>query len=402
MRIKHNPSDFIVQEILGINPSASGEWTLYRVEKKNVTTLQVHTKIAATLKYPRSAIKFAGLKDRRAVATQYATIRGNPPRVINGNGFKAVYHGKLDRPLRSSDIANNRFSIVLRDLTPEQTKQITSRLTGLESIGLPNYFHHQRFGSYHPQEGFIGAHILNRDAERAIKNYLVIPFPVEPGRIKQFKKAAAANWGDWKTIFDLAPKPSNYRSILTFLCDHPTDFRRALNLAPRELLSLWLDAYQSYLWNRIVGFFIENCPQIDRKTLDWIEMVDKRFPIYRDLPDELINDWRHQIIPLPHPRSKYSPPDLARAVDTVLKEEKISQNDLKARILKKAYTSRHSRSMLLFPQDARAGEPEADECFSGQRKLDIHFTLPRGTYATLIIECANITSLTAANLKGKP
>ncbi|MBN1318977.1 MAG: tRNA pseudouridine(13) synthase TruD [Anaerolineales bacterium] len=392
MRIKHIPADFIVKEKLGLNSAASGAFTLYKVEKTNITTLQVHTKIASTLKYPRSAIKFAGLKDRRAVATQYATIRGNPPQSIDGNGFRAVYYGKLDRPLRSTDISHNHFSIVLRDLSPEQAQHIIKNLQVMVDNGLPNYFHHQRFGSFNSSDGFIGAHILARDAERAIKSYLAIIYPGDPTRIKQFKKVAAANWGDWKTIFKAAPKPSNYRSLLTFLCDHPDDFRRAINLAPRELVSLWLDAYQSYLWNRIVGQYIVDCPEIKREDLDWIEMAGKKFPIYRDLSAGLLEEWRQHKITLPHHRAIYYPPELARVVDSVLQDENFSINDLKARIMKKAYTSRHSRSLLLFPQEIHADEPEDDDCFPGRKKIIIDFSLPRGTYATLVIECANIHS----------
>lgn len=55
----------------------------------------------------------------------------------------------------------------------------------------------------------------------------------------------------------MAPRPSNLRSVLTFLCDHPRDFRRALNLVIPRVLSLYLTTYQSALWNRIAAGYLQ-------------------------------------------------------------------------------------------------------------------------------------------------
>lgn len=387
MRIKYFPSDFVVEEILGVNLGSSGAFSVFKVTKKNVTTLQVHTKLAADLGIHRSHISFAGLKDRRAEATQYASIHGNPPPTISGSGFKATHVGRLDRPLRPTDIARNRFSLVLRDLSLEEAQSIFNRLGAISEYGLPNYFDHQRFGSFHPQDGFIGAHILSRDAERAMKSYLSVIYPGDPARIKQFKEHAASQWGNWEAIFQAAPQPSNYRSVLTFLRDHPSDFRRALNLVSQELLSLWLDAYQSYLWNRIVGQFLTASL---KTNLDWIEIAGVRLPVYPDLSPKTRNSWRTLDVPLPHHRASYKGSELAGAFEKVMQEENLELADLKARILKKAYTSSHSRLMLLFPQDISIQEPVEDESFTGRKKMSLDFSLPRGCYATLVIDIASI------------
>jgi tRNA pseudouridine13 synthase len=41
---------------------------------------------------------------------------------------------------------------------------------------------------------------------------------------------------------------------------------------------------------------------------------------------------------------------------------------------------------LLFPQDVSASSPESDDRFPGRNKLTLTFTLPRGSYATLVIK----------------
>jgi tRNA pseudouridine13 synthase len=61
-------------------------------------------------------------------------------------------------------------------------------------------------------------------------------------------------------------------------------------------------------------------------------------------------------------------------------------HDLKARILRKAYLSKGKRALLLFPQDTSASPPGPDDVFSGQQKVILTFTLPRGSYATLVLK----------------
>ena len=113
----------------------------------------------------------------------------------------------------------------------------------MERFGLPNYFDRQRFGSYAPGQGFRGKKILERDAEGALRAYLSQPFGGDPPEVR-------GHWGEWELLFEAAPPTC---AVCSFLKDHPTDFRKALNLVTPRLLSLWLSAYQSFLWNRAAG-----------------------------------------------------------------------------------------------------------------------------------------------------
>ena len=70
----------------------------------------------------------------------------------------------------------------------------------------------------------------------------------------------------------------------------------------------------------------------------------------------------------------------------VLAEEGLALDDLKARILKRAYLAKGKRALLLFPQEASASVPEPDDRFPGWQKLSLAFTLPRGSYATVVIK----------------
>jgi tRNA pseudouridine13 synthase len=205
--------------------------------------------------------------------------------------------------------------------------------------------------------------------------------------VRKFKTFAAGHWEDWDTLFQAAPRPSNFRSVLTYLRDHPggdpaevtLHYRKALNLITRRLLSIYLSAYQPLLWNRIAARFLA---MRLGETPARVEIAGERLPLYHELPPRFERDIS---IPLPNHRAVYGDPALAAVVAQVLAEEALTLNDLKARILKKAYLSKSKRGLLLFPQKVSASPPGPDERFPGQSRLTLTFTLPRGSYATLVL-----------------
>jgi tRNA pseudouridine13 synthase len=393
MRIKQIPSDFMVEEQLNLALGKAGPYAIYRVEKRGITTHQAQMGMAAILNHRRSTINFPALKDRRSIAIQYASVKGNPPSRIQGRGWTATHAGRLDRKLRPTDIAANRFVLTVRDLSDAGVTRLRQRLHQMTEHGLPNYFDSQRFGSYSPETGFIAAQILARDAEGALRTYLSLPLRGDPTEVRRFKGIAADHWGEWGRIFAAAPGPSNYRSVLTYLRDHPQDYRKALNLIPRQLLSLYLSAYQSYLWNRIAGDYLV---QVLSREISGLESIPRvriagaELPVYLTLPPELLEGLRSQIISMPHHRAVYPDPAVAAAAESALKAEGLTPNDLKARILKKAYLSRHQRALVLHPGQVEVDEPVSDERFPGRGKLVVRFTLPRAGYATLVIRAARI------------
>jgi tRNA pseudouridine13 synthase len=346
--------------------------------------------MARAIGVPQSDVVFPALKDKEAVVVQHAAVRGTGPARLSGKGFRAEFLGHSLHPLSPADVNGNRFSLVLRDLSDHETVGIQGRMSEVSRSGLPNYFDQQRFGSLAPGEDHIGKRILCRDAEGALRAYLTQPFVGDPGRVREFKAYAAQHWGDWEAMFEAAPRPSNYRSVLTYLRDHPqptgTEFRKALNLITRRLLSIYLAAYQSLLWNRVAARYLEAHLGGGGESA-YVEIAGERLPMVHELPQ----NWdRATVIPLPNHRAAYSEPELGKAVAQVLEREGLALNDLKARILKRAYLAKGKRALLLFPEDLSASGPEPDERYKDRAKLTLDFSLPRGSYATLVIKALTL------------
>ena len=153
------------------------------------------------------------------------------------------------------------------------------------------------------RQGFLGKKILERDVERALRTYLSQPFGGDPGEVRTFKSLVRQHQGERDLLFESAPRPSSFRSVLIFLRVHPTGFRKALNLVTPRLLSLWLSAYQSSPWNRTVGRYLES--RLRECAVPWlpIRVVAEELPLYRELLNSLLENLSGAKIPQLHHRA---------------------------------------------------------------------------------------------------
>ncbi|MBN1401208.1 MAG: tRNA pseudouridine(13) synthase TruD [Anaerolineae bacterium] len=387
MRIKAIPSDFTVEESLDLPLMPSGPWAVYRLRKEGLTTLELQTQIAHRLGLSRSQVVFPALKDRTAVATQHLCLPAGHAAHLSGPHFSAERIGYLTEPLQPKALAGNAFHIVVRDLADGEAHSLTQALQALGAEGLPNYFDVQRMGSFAPGWGFIGRAILDRDAEAALRAYLARPFLADPEKVRRFKRQAAQLWPDWPAIMAVAPRPSNFRSVLTYLIDHPEGYRKALNLIPPRLLALYLAAYQSHLWNLIASAYLESLGGDGVTDGPRIAIAGADLSVGQAQLRSRLAEMASQGLVLPNHRAVF--PDWAKsAAEAVLAREELALNDLKARILKRAYLPKSKRPLWLLPERLVVEAPFSDELNPGREALRVRFALPRGSYATLLFRVA--------------
>ncbi len=379
----------MVEEVLKESPGRTGSYCVYQATKRWLTTPELQQRLAQQLGVPPSSLAFPALKDKAAVATQHFSLRGAGAGRLAGPGFSVRMVGRLARPLTAGDLRGNRFTVTLRGLPPGEAADLGERLAAVAAEGLPNYFDRQRFGSYMPGGVFMGKAILQGDAQAALRAYLAQPAPGESPALGAFKVLAGAHWGDWDMLFQHAPR-SNHRSLLTFLRDHPADFRKALNLITPRLLPLLLSAYQSFLWNRMVSRFLQARLAGGPAQVSFVEVAGEPLAMYRGISSELAEELRSLAMPLPHHRASFASAEMQAIALQVLAEEGLALEDLKARLLKRAYLPRGHRPMAVFPQETswEALAPSADD---GTR-LRLKFFLPPGSYGTLVLRALGTES----------
>jgi tRNA pseudouridine13 synthase len=155
-RLKDHPEDFVVEEIPAYAPSGEGEHVFIRFTKRNTTTLDAARALAHALHCDPREAGFAGMKDKRAIATQTLSLhapRGVDPQTIVSRALalsidglvvhEAVPHG---HKLKPGHLEGNRFAITVRDVARERVGDVTRALDGVARVGVPNAFGPQRFG----------------------------------------------------------------------------------------------------------------------------------------------------------------------------------------------------------------------------------------------------------------
>jgi tRNA pseudouridine13 synthase len=149
-RLRAEPEDFIVEEQLGFEPAGAGQHVLLRVRKRDANTQWIARELARACGCRPLDVGYAGLKDRRAVATQWFTVPQSKisPEDWVGTGsgeYEVLEAHRHSRKLPRGALAGNRFVIRIRGAAVDDTS-LASRLAAIEARGVPNYFGPQRFG----------------------------------------------------------------------------------------------------------------------------------------------------------------------------------------------------------------------------------------------------------------
>jgi tRNA pseudouridine13 synthase len=138
------------------------------------------------------------------------------------------------------------------------------------TVGVPNYFGHQRFGSRRPITHRVGLHVVRGEWREAVRAYCGRPAEAEREETREARavvdEAFASDDPDWQRALDAMPGYLRYeRSMLHRLADPESGsgeegraaedarFRHALEAVPSNLQRLFVNAAQSYVFNRIVS-----------------------------------------------------------------------------------------------------------------------------------------------------
>ncbi len=171
---------------------------------------------------------------------------------------------------------------------------------------------------------------------------------------------------------------------MSFLADRPSDFRGALARLPSELRSLYLAAYQSHLWNRMLARWLEQHCRPDQFVAVRLRLGSVPFPRALD-PDQRSALATLQL-PLPSARLKLAADDpLAPLVEAVLAKEGFELRQMQVKGIREFFFSKGDRAALCQPRELNY-ETAPDEFHPGRHKAVLSFELPRGSYATLLVK----------------
>jgi tRNA pseudouridine13 synthase len=252
-KLRTVPEDFQVDEIpIEGKGGTTGPFLICRLTKTNWELQHAVKELAKRLAISHRRIGWAGTKDRNAITRQLISLYNVTPEQMAGVYLKDItleVIGQSNEALALGNLLGNRFDITIRDTESADTGSLVEQITGTLAEGIPNYFGLQRFGALRPVTHKVGEWILRGNYEEAVMTYVSMEFPGEPEGIASIRSAYRATRDPGAALHNL-PVHMNYeRAMLHHLYTHEGDYAGALQELPPKLLSMFVSAYQSYIFN---------------------------------------------------------------------------------------------------------------------------------------------------------
>lgn len=385
MKLRRLPEDFQVDEQTEFQLSG-GPFSVYRLTKQSIGTPEAVAAIVERWKIPRRRISFGGLKDKHAVTSQHLTIQHGPKKPLRQSSFELEYLGQAERAFQPTDIATNRFRIVLRNMNASAIESAQRASEALLHGGLPNYFDDQRFGSLGRSGDWIARAWCLGDWERALWLALADPHRDDRSSEKEQKQILRDCWGRWVECKGALAR-SHRRSVVTFMADREAagksiDFRGAFCRLNVDLRGLYLSAYQSAIWNRMLNRLIEQ--QLDAADRVSVQLLSGPCSFFRKLTSDTGN-LSELDLPLPSARHKLPEGPILELMQSVLSDEELEQRQLRVKYPRDSFFSKASRRAVVQPRGLSV-EANHDDLYAKSQKLQLSFELPRGSYATVLVK----------------
>ncbi len=383
MRLKQRPEDFSVKESFRFDEVPSGEHRVYLMDKQKLSTFDAIARIRDRFGLRPGSISYCGLKDKQGRTEQLIAVDGFDVD-MQDEDLRLKFLGRTDQPLSAANITSNRFSVTVRAVREQELPQVNLAAAEVNRLGVVNYFDDQRFGSLKHGQGFIAKDLLRGDHEAALKNFMAVPSPLDRTDDAKVKKFWSEHWGDWSAR---CPFPANrkYFRILSALREKPRDFLNAFLQVDSDYRALQLFTFQSWLWNEGVRRLLQL--MFPREHLFPMPYQAGTLLFHRDAAPEVLEKLRGLRFPLLSPETKFEDDQVREAALWALGKDKLTLEQLRVKGAEKLLWFKHElRPVLVYPHKLVLGKATFDELNRDQYKLNVAFTLPPGSYATLVVK----------------
>jgi tRNA pseudouridine13 synthase len=419
--IRRSVDDFVVEEVLvdgskakiekaaesqvlGTSPSRQ-RYLLCVLVKRNWDTLIAIKNIARQLGISQKQISIAGIKDAKAVTAQHITIEHGSMEdasKVNVKDIEVSPVGYFRDKLSPYYLLGNNFDIRIKAINLAEStiaKRIAATIRELEAVGgISNFFGHQRFGTTRAITHLVGKAIVKGDFEEAAMLFLAQPSAHEHPLSRQARKELQSKQ-DFKQAVQNFPKQLRYeRLMLSHLVEKPEDFVGAFKRLPIKLQALFVQAYQSYLFNRFLSERINNGFSLNKVEVgDYVVNVERSgLPMIKmgkmvdsDALAEttaLIKAGRMRIaIPLMGIKQRLSQGTMGQIEKQILEAEGIKPENFRIDAIPKISGRGELRAIVspIRKFKLRCISASADNPKEYQAKLE--FMLLRGSYATVLL-----------------
>ncbi len=327
--IKQTPEDFFVREISNVELK-EGRFIYFTLTKKNRNTLDVIMQLAKQLRINEKNIGFAGSKDKNAITEQtlsFKEVTKEKIMKVKVDNTKLKFLGYGNKPLSLGDLSGNYFEIVIRNLDNEEINKTEV---------VENYFDEQRFSKNNVK---IGRFIVKKD----------------------FVKSA---------------KLIDKRNVQEHLEKNPNDGVGAMKKTSTRMLRMYVNAYQSYLWNETVAIYL-NKFSIEKE----VTYSEGKFIFHKEI--NLENNFEIPLIGFGSEELESN--EIKPIIKKIMQKEEVDYSDFVIKQIPEISLEGDLRKVLVEVKDLEIGKKEDDELNSGKNKVKVSFSLNKGSYATMVI-----------------
>jgi tRNA pseudouridine13 synthase len=262
-KIKKNENDFLVKEVLSEKAIDSFDnldgHAVYLLKKSGIDTN--HALIDIEKRYGL-VLKSLGLKDANAKTEQYVYTykKINSLQEYAGQKYSAQRLGFVQKPISKKDMLGNYFEIKVSDLN-----QPLPSFTGNENI--LNFFGYQRFGSKRSITHLVGKSIVKGDYEEALEYLLSFSSKYDSEKNNEMRKLISERKSESEVI-ELLPFSMDIERNLLKQLSSDSDPKNAIRSIPLALRRFYIQAYQSFLFNKTLSLAHEFEEELFLPTID--------------------------------------------------------------------------------------------------------------------------------------
>ncbi len=414
--IRTFPEDFVVEEVLTDGSKASvnvadikslssgfGRYIICVLVKKGWDTFAAVRTIAQQVGIDPERISIAGIKDARALTAQHISIGGVSlekvlwVRLENASVVPTRFSSEK---ISSKVLFGNQFDITVKAIncTAEMARQrIQETRKNLEFLGgVPNFFGHQRFGTIRPFTHKVGRCIVKDEYEEAALIFLSEPSIHEHRRSARARERLRET-RDYRDCLRFFPRRLVYeRLMLLHLSKYTNDFLGAFRKIPRNLRVFFVQAYQSYLFNRFLSERMKRglslsmaypgdyLVSLDEKGLPTDNFKMTEFSEVSEINEAISRKKIAVALPLVGYDQGVSKGTQGQIETNILEEEKVHPEDFRLKEMPEASATGGLRNALapLLDFDVSIEENSASQ---NNIAVKFRFMLHKGSYATVVL-----------------
>ena len=422
--IRENIEDFVVNEVLVDGSKAetytpvedekrgalgatltTNRYLLCTLTKRNWDTFIAIKNIAHQLGISPAQIHTAGIKDAKAVTSQFITVEGVSIEDAKNTNIKDISIrpiGYLRNKLSAYYLLGNNFHIRIATMNLPKSairNRITKTIEELKTLGgIPNFFGHQRFGTTRPITHLVGKAIVRGNIKKAAMLLLAKPSPHEHPSSRQARQELQKTQ-DFSRALQNFPRQLRFeRMMLESLVENPDDFIGAFRRLPIKLRELLIQAYQSYLFNRFLSRRIKNGSSLNLAEVgDYVVNVERSglptqalhsnvsFGTLEQANSFIKTGKQRLAIALPGFKQPLSQGAQGEIEKDILEEEGVLPGNFKINEMPEMSARGELRAIATPLRDFSLGKISNEGTNKKKSSAEVSFTLYRSSYATVVL-----------------